>query len=217
VTVDCCIESLLWQRGLARVAGLDEAGRGAWAGPVVASAVVLPPDPKVVAALMKPGEGFPGVRDSKQLSRAQREAASAVIHDEAVDVGIGIVPAEVIDEFGISCAGQLAFWRALDNLKEPPEFVLVDGFPLWSSRYRQLSVIDGDDCCVSVAAASIVAKVARDVHMAELDRSIPGYGFSQNCGYGTPAHQRALARYGPSLQHRVSYRPVAAARRTNNA
>jgi ribonuclease HII len=216
VTVNCSIEWLLWRSGLSRVAGVDEAGRGAWAGPVVASAVILPPDPEMVAALVEPGAGHPGVRDSKQLSRAQREAACAMIRERAVDIGTGIVPVEVIDEFGISCAGQLAFWRALSSLSAPPEFVLVDGFPLWSSRYGQLAVIDGDACSASIAAASIVAKVTRDALMAALEQEVPGYGFSQNCGYGTPTHQRALARHGPSMQHRVSYRPVAAARQIDH-
>jgi ribonuclease HII len=217
VTVDCSIESLLWRHGLTRIAGLDEAGRGAWAGPVVASAVILPPEPAVVSAMLEPSGRFPGLRDSKQLSRAQREVASEVIRDRAMDFGVGIVPVGVIDEFGISCAGQLAFWRAVDSLKSPPEFVLVDGFPLWSSRYRQLSVIGGDACTASIAAASIIAKVTRDALMAELDRTVPGYAFAQNCGYGTQAHRHALVGLGPSPQHRVSYRPVASARRADHA
>lgn len=209
MNVDCCIEELLWRRGLVRVAGLDEAGRGAWAGPVVAAAVILPPGAHEVAPLLEPNSGFPGIRDSKQLSPAQRAAADAAIRSVAVSVGVGIVPVEVVNEFGINCASQLAFWRALCELGEPPEYVLVDGFPLWSPCYRQLAVIDGDACSASIAAASIVAKVARDAIMAELDQSIPGYALASNAGYGTRAHLRALTERGPSPQHRTGYRPVA--------
>jgi len=191
------------------VAGVDEAGRGAWAGPVVAAAVIFPPSPDSVAVLLEPNPGFPGIRDSKQLSRPQRTAADRTIRDVATAVGVGIVPVEVVDEFGISCAGQLAFWRAVESLGIPPDYLLVDGFPLWSSRYKQLAIIDGDCCAVSVAAASIVAKVARDAIMADLDTVMPGYAFSQNAGYGTRAHRHALNERGPSPQHRTSYRPVA--------
>ena len=191
------------------MAGVDEAGRGAWAGPVVAAAVIFPPSPDSVAVLLEPNPGFPGIRDSKQLSRPQRTAADRTIRDVATAVGVGIVPVEVVDEFGISCAGQLAFWRAVESLGIPPDYLLVDGFPLWSSRYKQLAIIDGDCCAVSVAAASIVAKVARDAIMADLDTVMPGYAFSQNAGYGTRAHRHALNERGPSPQHRTSYRPVA--------
>lgn len=162
--------------------------------------------------LVEPRRDFAGVRDSKQISRAQREAVDAMIRAHAVDIGIGVVPVEVIDKFGIDCAGQLAFSRALARLQSPPQFVLVDGFPLWSSQYHQLAVIDGDARCVSIAAASVVAKVARDAMMRELDLHWPAFGFAQNCGYGTPAHRAALMRFGPSPQHRMSFGPVAAAR-----
>ncbi len=213
MNADCCIEELFWRRGLTRVAGVDEAGRGAWAGPVVAAAVILPPGAPETAALLEKQPGFPGLRDSKELSRAQRTAADAAVRSVAVAVGVGVVPVEVVDEFGIGCASQLAFWRAVCGLGAPPEYLLVDGFPLWSTRYQQLAVIDGDACSASIAAASIVAKVARDRIMAELDELIPGYAFASNAGYGTRGHLRALIEHGPSPQHRTSYRPVAEVRR----
>jgi ribonuclease HII len=212
VNPDCCIEELLWRRGLTNVAGVDEAGRGAWAGPVVAAAVILPQQSPAVGRLLEPYPTFPGIRDSKMLSRVQRTAADAAIREVATAVGVGIVPVEVVDEFGISCAGQLAFWRAITELGVNPDYVLVDGFPLWSTRYRQLAVIDGDACSASIAAASIVAKVARDAIMLQLDESFPGYAFGTNAGYGTRAHLRALNERGASAQHRTSYRPVAALR-----
>jgi ribonuclease HII len=194
-----------------RIAGIDEAGRGALAGPVVAGAVVLPLDRSAVRSLLEARDAFPGVNDSKVLTREQRECAQSVIREVALDIGVGIVPAQVVDDFGLSCAGQLAFWRAVSSLKVPPDFVLVDGFPLWSPRFRQLAVIDGDACSASIAAASIIAKVTRDAIMIQMDETLPGYGFAQNVGYSTPAHKRALKALGPSAQHRMRYAPVALA------
>ena len=207
VRPDLRLERLLWQQGLERVAGVDEAGRGAWAGPVVAAAVVLPRALEPLSQLL---ELPPGVRDSKALSPQQRADEAEIIRRLACDVAVGIVSQEVVDELGLACAGQLAFWRAVCALATPPEFLLVDGFPLWSPSYRQAAILQGDQHCVSVAAASIVAKVTRDEIMRALDVEAPEYGFGQNCGYGTPSHRRALHRFGPSRYHRRSYQPVAA-------
>lgn len=210
------IESLLWRRGISWIAGVDEAGRGAWAGPVVAAAVVLPNHPDVVHTLtlaashQDRADRFPGIRDSKQLSRARRVVADGIIRKVARATGVGVVPSSIVDDLGIVFAGQLAFWRAVCALPAHPDYLIVDGFPLWSTRYPQTAVIDGDARCVSVAAASILAKVARDRIMADLDEETPGYGFAQNCGYGTAAHARALTRLGVSCHHRRSYQPVAA-------
>lgn len=210
------IESLLWQRGISCIAGVDEAGRGAWAGPVVAAAVVLPNHPDLVHTLalasspQERSEPAPGIRESKQLSRAQRLVADRIIRKVARATGVGVVPPSIVDDLGIAFAGQLAFWRAVCALPVRPDYLIVDGFPLWSPGYPQAAVIDGDARCVSVAAASILAKVARDRIMADLDEETPGYGFAQNCGYGTAAHARALTRLGVSCHHRQSYQPVAA-------
>jgi len=214
---DLRIERLLWTRGVRNVAGLDEAGRGAWAGPVVAAAVVLPADPDLLrcSLLARPGDRgpahFAGVRDSKQLSPVQRSAAAQVIRGVALGIGVGIVPAAIVDDLGLTFAGQLAFWRAVRVLAPHPDYLLVDGFPLWSPSYAQAAVLQGDERCLSIAAASVVAKVTRDEIMSALEAEAPGYGFAQNRGYGTPEHGRALRRLGPSPHHRRSYHPVAAA------
>jgi ribonuclease HII len=150
------------------------------------------------------------VRDSKLLTARQRELAADVIRNLAVDVGIGVAPVEVVDELGLSCAGQLAFWRAVRSLSTPPEFLLVDGFPLWSDSVPQAAILQGDQRCLSIAAASIIAKVTRDEIMRGLDLSAPGYGFAQNCGYGTAEHREALRQFGPSPFHRRSFEPVSA-------
>jgi ribonuclease HII len=203
------IEQLLWRQGVERVAGVDEAGRGAWAGPVVAAAVVLPRSAGVLEQLVDPAAV--AVRDSKLLTPPQRTAAAERIRCLATDVGVGVVPREIVDELGLSCAGQLAFWRAVHQLSSVPDYLLVDGFPLWSPTYRQAAVLQGDRRCLSIAAASVVAKVARDEIMRRLDLEAPGYGFAHNCGYGTPEHRQALRAYGPSPHHRTSYQPVAEA------
>jgi ribonuclease HII len=209
------IERLLWGQGVQVVAGIDEAGRGAWAGPVVAAAVVLPPDSKVLASLAAPSKrardkGFVGVRDSKKLSPRQRTVAVEVIRGVACGIGVGIVPPIIVDELGLSFAGQLAFWRAVRGLQLVPNYLLVDGFPLWSSRFAQSAVLQGDGRCLSIAAASIVAKTTRDAIMAELDVELPGYGFAHNVGYGTAEHGDALRALGPTPHHRRTWQPVAA-------
>ena len=201
---DLRVEALLWGQGLERIAGVDEAGRGSWAGPVVAAAVVLPPTADRTGELVV-------VRDSKLLTARQRELAADIIRDLSLGVGIGVAPVEVVDELGLSCAGQLAFWRAVRSLSVSPDFLLVDGFPLWSDAIRQAAILQGDQRCLSIAAASIIAKVTRDEIMRGLDVSAPGYGFAQNCGYGTAEHREALRQLGPSPFHRRSFDPVTAA------
>ena len=221
------VEHLLWSTATSRLAGVDEVGRGAWAGPVVACAVVLPRERALLRPLialivptagprraspLRLGERSPAtVRDSKKLLAEQRAAAASVIHDVALDVGVGTVPAGLVDDLGLSAAGQLAFWRAVSALVQPPDCILVDGFPLWSQAIPQISMPQGDQHCLSVAAASIVAKVARDGMMTSLAADMPDYGWDRNVGYGTPEHRDALARLGPSPQHRRSFDPVAAA------
>jgi len=185
------------------VAGIDEAGRGAWAGPVVAAAVVLPPRTRIPPALK-------AVRDSKMLTPLQRERLIDPIKKAASFVGVGIVPVELIDALGLSWAGQLAFWRAVKDLGQEPSYLLVDGFPLWSPSYPQKAIVRGDQTVLSIAAASIVAKVTRDRMMKQLeDSNCPEYGFARHKGYGSRLHQAALGELGPSMHHRRSFAPIA--------
>lgn len=190
--------------GHARVAGVDEAGRGCWAGPVVAAAVVLSP-----AVLARP-QLLAGVDDSKQLSAAQREAALARITLLADGVGVGVVPAYLIDAYGIVPATRLAMLAAILQLPCRPEALLIDALPLPELSLPQAALIRGDGRCLSIAAASVVAKVTRDRMMRTADRAYPAYGFAAHKGYGTAAHQLALARHGPCALHRRSFAPLIA-------
>ncbi len=188
--------------GHPRVAGVDEAGRGAWGGPVCAAAVVLPLDQPDLIDLMK------GVRDSKQLSPARREALLPLILEVAEAVGVGwAAPAEV-DERGIVPATRLAMARAVTGLDGGVDALLVDYVRLPELDLPQRALPKADVRCLSVAAASIVAKVTRDRRMIALDRDLPGYGFARHKGYGTRQHREALARLGPSPIHRMSWRPL---------
>ncbi|MBC7226679.1 MAG: ribonuclease HII [Thermoflexales bacterium] len=196
-------ESNLLACGYRRIAGLDEAGRGAWAGPVYAAAVVLPLDrPDLLEVLS-------GVRDSKQLSPHQRETLSRVIRDVALAVGVGWAEVEEIEGLGILPATRLAMSRAVQQLSVPVDALLIDYVCLPDVSLPQRSLPQADVRCLSVAAASIIAKVERDRRMVELDREYPGYGFAGHKGYGTPQHRRALQRLGVSPLHRRTWRPVA--------
>jgi ribonuclease HII len=179
------------------VAGVDEAGRGPLAGPVVAAAVVL--DRKRVPR---------GLDDSKKLDEAARENAYARIVRVAA-WGVGIADVEEIDRLNIYHATMLAMSRAVDALGLEPAMVLVDGNALPKWRHRAQAIVSGDALCRSIAAASIVAKVTRDRMMAEYDAIHPGYGWLRNKGYGTPEHRAALTTLGPSPFHRRSFAPVA--------
>jgi len=154
--------------------------------------------------------GFVGVRDSKTLSPRQRSLAADVIRGVARSIGVGIVPPDIVDEMGLSFAGQLAFWRAVRGLALDPSYLLVDGFPLWSPMIAQSAVLQGDGRSLSIAAASIIAKTTRDAMMVELDGTMPGYGFAHNVGYGTSEHSNGLRALGPTSHHRRTWAPVAA-------
>jgi ribonuclease HII len=190
-------EAQAWKTGLTRIAGVDEAGRGPLAGPVVAAAVIVAPDRRIR-----------GMADSKVLLPDRREALYALIQERAVAVGVGIVDHLTIDRINILEATRLAMGQALAALAHAPELVITDFVQLRELVCPQRNLVDGDARCASVAAASIIAKVTRDRMMIELDRECPGYGFAQHKGYGTPEHQAALSRLGPSVHHRRSFEPV---------
>ncbi len=190
------IEKIYWRQGWTRVAGADEAGRGCLAGPVVAAAVVFPPDVLL-----------PGVRDSKTMPAELRERLVVDIRREAMAVGVGICSPEEIDHLNILWASLEAMRRATANLAIDPDIVLIDGnrsFPdsIWPTR----TIIKGDALSHCIAAASIIAKTVRDRLMRELDTVHPEYGWARNAGYPTAAHYRALDVHGPTPHHRRSFR-----------
>ncbi|MBU0494765.1 MAG: ribonuclease HII [Chloroflexi bacterium] len=194
-------ESALAQAGYTRVAGIDEAGRGAWAGPVVAAAVIL--DPATVEMLTQAG-----VRDSKQLSPARRATLYDVVQDRAWAVGVGIVPPAVIDQAGIVPATRQAMQEAVAQLVPAPDHLLIDFVTLPAVRVPQRAIVKGDQHCLAIAAASIIAKVTRDRLMVALDAQHPGYGLAQHKGYGTLAHRTALNRQGACSAHRRTFEPI---------
>jgi ribonuclease HII len=197
-------EMALYVRGYRRIAGLDEAGRGAWAGPLVAAAVILPLGrPDLADAL---GE----VRDSKQLSPPKRQTLYSLIVQVAVAVGIGIVPPADVDSLGVVGATRRAMILGLEALGPPPDYLLIDYLSLPAQPIPQLAITHGDALCLSIAAASIIAKVSRDRLMAALGERFPAYGFARHKGYGTALHRQALARSGPSPLHRLSFAPLRA-------
>jgi len=195
-------ELVLRQQGYRLLAGVDEVGRGAWAGPVVACAAILPLNsPRLEEALL-------GLRDSKHLTPSRREQYYELIGNLAVGVGLGLVSSTGIDRLGIAPATRLAMSRAVDALSMGPEYLLVDGFPLNHRGLPHEAIVGGDVKCGSIAAASVMAKVVRDGLMTTLDAVYPGYGFFRHKGYGTREHQEALSSKGPCPIHRLSYSPV---------
>lgn len=193
-------ETALLGQGYSPVAGLDEAGRGPLAGPVVAAIAVLPPDPK--------GGWVALVRDSKQMTRAQRERALPLLQQVALALEVGMGSPAEVDGIGIVAATRLAMKRALDSLAIRPQFLLVDALILPDVPIPQKAIIHGDALCLSIAAASIAAKVTRDRIMEEAEAAYPGYGFAKHKGYGTREHLRNLDRLGPCAIHRRSFAPI---------
>jgi len=194
------LEHGLLAKGFRRIAGLDEAGRGAWAGPVVAAAVILPAEAAVRGV-------FQGIRDSKLLSAYQREKLFDVIREGAEAVGVGGVAPEEIDAWGIVPATRRAMALAVQGLGMAPQYLLIDYLRLPEVDIPQYALAHGDALCLSIAAASVVAKVHRDRLMAALDVRWPDYGFARHKGYGTVAHRGVLASLGPSSIHRLSWSP----------
>jgi len=197
-------ESAALEAGYGIVAGMDEAGRGTWAGPVAAAAAILPLNHAEKIARLD------GVRDSKALSPRAREVLEARIVEVAPGIGFGLASAEEIDRLGILPATRLAMQRAIWALPLHPEFLLIDAVKLPQVKIFQKSIVKGDALSLSIAAASIVAKVRRDRLMAELDDLYPGYGFARHKGYGTALHWQALQALGPCPIHRRTFAPVRA-------
>lgn len=193
-------EKRLRLQGYELIAGIDEAGRGALAGPVVAAAVILP------------SSSYPSwlklVRDSKEISPKKRETLFHFIREEAVSVGVGIVSAQIIDAANILKATQLAMKQAVEKLPRQPHFLIIDRLTLPHCPIPQEGITRGDKLCLSIACASIVAKVTRDHIMEELDEIHPDYGFAKHKGYGTRRHVSCLQQLGPSPSHRLSFAPV---------
>lgn len=191
-------EQELWQEGFIALAGVDEVGRGCWAGPVVAGAVVLPRGLSI--------DTLRGVRDSKQMTELQREKMNLVIQNVAVSFGIGEASSEEIDAKGILNATKLAMQRAISALKLTPDYYLIDAVRLAGAPCK--AIIHGDALVLSITAASVIAKCYRDRLMRDLSTVYPGYGFERNAGYGVPQHIQALNELGITPINRKSFRPI---------
>jgi ribonuclease HII len=190
-------ERELWQRGIAAVAGVDEAGMSPFAGPVAAGAVVL-----------APGTRLPDVDDSKRLSESERERLAPIIRAQAVAWAVAFVEPAEIDRINIYRAGLLAMQRAVEALAIVPDFLLIDARRLKDVPIAQNAIVGGDGKSLSIAAASVLAKTARDARMREIETVYAGYGFSKHKGYGTREHVEALRRLGVTPIHRMSFAPV---------
>ena len=190
-------EQEYWNLGYNEIAGVDEVGRGPLAGPVVAAAVILPQSIDIV-----------GINDSKKLSEKKRESLFTVIKDNAIDIGVGIIHEKEIDEINILQATYKAMRAALTSLTTVPDIVFVDGNEADIGEYIQKNIIKGDQKSISIAAASIIAKVTRDRMMIEYDAVYPQYGFKQHKGYGTKLHMEAIKRYYATPIHRKSFSPI---------
>jgi len=195
-------EIALLKQGYYFIAGIDEAGRGAWAGPVVAAAVILPQThPHIPQALQN-------TRDSKQLTPRQRDKLFQIIQENALSIGVGVSSPAYIDRQRIIAATRHAMQQAITRLHPRPQFLLIDALSLPDVSIPQQAFFKADVTSLSVAAASIVAKVTRDRLMVKLSEQFPGYGFAQHKGYGTQVHQTALARLGPCKIHRHTFAPI---------
>lgn len=189
-------EKELYEKNISLIAGVDEVGRGPLVGPVVAAAVILP----------KNYELF-GLTDSKKLSEKKRDAFYEILQTDAIAIGVGVISAKIIDEVNIYEASKLAMKEALSNLKIKPEYVLIDAMPLVLD-VDSTSIIHGDALSLSIAAASVIAKVTRDKMMYDLDKIHPEYGFAKHKGYPTKQHLQAIKKYGVLDNYRFSYKPV---------
>lgn len=195
-------EIALLKQGYRFIAGLDEAGRGAWAGPVIAAAVILPVDTPAVR------QALTGLRDSKLLSPGQREQLLEAIQNTAMAIGVGAASPRQVDKLNVVGATRRAMQQALANLKITPDYLLLDHLKLPEIELPQDSFPKADNISLTVAAASVVAKVTRDRMMIAFSQTYPAYAFNRHKGYGTPAHRAALAKHGPCPLHRMSFAPL---------
>ncbi len=196
ITPTLDIETKLWDSGFNYICGLDEVGRGCFAGPVVAGAVIFPKNSSLID----------GIADSKQLLSKARENLSEIIKSQALAWSIAEVSVNVINKVGIGKATQMAFRKAVKSLEKKADYILIDAFYINRlSRKRQKAIKKGDMICASISAASIIAKVYRDKLMKTLHKKYPQYGFAKHKGYGTKLHQEALKKYGLSRIHRKSF------------
>ncbi len=192
-------------QGNHRIAGVDEAGRGPLAGPVIAAAVILP----LPWLQYGPPDSLARLNDSKQLSPKTRELLFEILtQNPEVQIGTGQIDAPEIDQLNILKATHLAMNRALQQLSPPPDHTLIDGLPVTSLPFPQTAIVKGDSLSLSIAAASIIAKVTRDRLMLQYDAQYPGYGFAQHKGYGTAPHLAAIQKLGPCPIHRHSFAPL---------
>jgi ribonuclease HII len=204
-------ERAFWDAGMELVAGVDEVGRGALAGPLVAAAVILPPCAGATLGALR--RRLAGARDSKTLAPAERERLVEPIRAAALAVGVGVVESDELDAFGLAAANRLAMERAVLALGLAPDALLLDACTL-DLGLPQVGAIDADAHCLSVAAASIIAKVARDAMMTAHHAADPRYAFAEHKGYGTALHLQRLVAHGPGPIHRRSFAPVADAARS---
>lgn len=195
------LESVAWRQGRRFIAGCDEAGRGALLGPLYAAAVIL-----------DPAQSIPGIDDSKKLTAPQRESLAEKIRSKALAWQVVAITAEEVDALNVYEASRLGMLRAIKALSPVPDYILTDAMPLREAGadfpIPHRAIIHGDAQSVSIAAASILAKVARDAHLTKLAETFPQYNLAKNKGYGTRDHLQALARYGPCSEHRKTYQPV---------
>jgi ribonuclease HII len=189
--------------GYRQIAGVDEVGRGALAGPLVAAAVILPPPD----ALLRDLDFWCAVQDSKTIPHARRTVLAAGIRERAQSVSIAAIPSALLDEIGVGPANRMAMELAVHGLPSPPDLLLIDAMTL-DIGLPQVGIIDGDALSLSIAAASIVAKVTRDATMCELDTVFPAFGFAAHKGYGVARHLEALQAHGPCEHHRRTFSPV---------
>lgn len=190
-------ENKLYRQGISLVAGVDEVGRGAWAGPLVAAAVILPQQVRIK-----------GIDDSKKLQPAIREKLYKIIIAKSIAYSVSVIPRVKIDKYGITYANRQAIINSVLQLSIKPDYVLIDHFLVGTDIFPSKSISKGDSKVVSIAAASIIAKVTRDRMMVDYHRRFPNYKFHLNKGYGTSQHRKDLRRYGLCVQHRLSFSPM---------